>query len=142
MTLLENEVKLSSFTHSVLLTNYRILKEYGNSYKISIFLEKISSIVVFYKSNPFLLFVGGFLIIAGLILLLGVDDYQVFGALSLIVGIACIVLFFSTRKHVIVVSSDGGSDLGITVKNTSTELVEEFITKIQEAKQKKINASR
>jgi len=39
--LLEGEVKLNSLTESVLLTNFRVMKEVGKSYQISIFWKKL-----------------------------------------------------------------------------------------------------
>jgi len=97
MTLLENEVKLDSLTPSVQLTNFRIVKEHKNSYKISVFLEKISSII----------------------------------------GIAFTIGFFLTKKQVITISQNGGEKLDIEAKGVAKERIEEFITNIQEAKQKK-----
>ena len=55
MKLLQNEEKLiTSEEDRMILTNYRITKRdeiWGKSYKISIFLEDISSIEVHFKSN-------------------------------------------------------------------------------------------
>ena len=134
MTFLENEVKLDSLTQSDMLTNYRIMLESGNSYKISIFLEKISSIMMHYKSKPLLLILGIIAFIAGIFVIQS-DDWQGGGIFVLIVGIALIIAYFLTRKHVITISPDGGKDLDIEVKMVSHERIEEFITKIQEAKQ-------
>ena len=135
MTLLSGEVILDSLTESVLLTNYRIMKEHGNSYKISIFLEKISSIVMHYKIKPLLLFFGIICFIVGGVLF---DYNEALGILSLIVGIILIIAFYLTCKHVLVISPDGGMKLEIEVKRTSRERIEEFLTIIQEAKQAKI----
>jgi len=134
MTLLENEVILDSLA-SVQLTNYRITKEYGKSYKLSIFLEKISSIEAAYKSKPYLILIGILLIIIGLYL--ANDNIQEFGIFSVIVGIVLIIAYFRTRKNILRVSPDGGTNLDLAVKGVSNERVEEFITNIQRAKQEK-----
>ena len=139
MTLLENEVQLDAL-HSVRLSNYRITQEFGSSYKISIFLEKISSVVVLYKSKPLLLLLGLILIAAGFYFLDQSDDIeQIMGGVSLGVGVILIIAFFVTRKHVLTISPDGGMSLDASVKGVSNERIEEFITKIQEAKQTKIS---
>jgi uncharacterized membrane protein (Fun14 family) len=131
MTLLENEEKLDYLGNSVLLTNYRVLNEHGDKYKISIFLEKISSIVVHFKQNIFVLIAG----IISLIVGLAGANYDL--SILIVVGIVLIAVWWFTRKFVITISPDGGKDLDIEVKNTSSDRIEDFITKIQEAKQKK-----
>ena len=135
MTLLKDEVKLDSLTNSVLLTNYRILKEHGDKYKISIFLEKISSIEMHYKSKILYLILGIIACIAGLIMQ---GEGAEAGLPLLVVGIVLVIAFFLTRKHVITVSPDGGKSLDIEVKGISSERVEEFLTNVQEAKLNKV----
>jgi len=138
MTLLENEEKLDSLTKSDLLTNYRIMKESGNSYKISIFLEKISSIVVYYETKPLYLLLGIVSIIAGLIMFgVGEELFQRISLFTFVIGVIFIINYFLTKKHVITISPDGGKNLNIEVKGTSKERIEEFITNIQRAKQAK-----
>ena len=147
MTLLENEVKLDELTESVLLTNFRIAQEHGNLYKISIFLEKISSIQMYRKSKTGLLLFGIFCVIVGAILSVGAiylpeiyRELRFFGiTLPLYLGIIFIIFFFLTRKHVITISPDGGKDLNIKInRKISSERIEEFITNIQDAKLKRI----
>ena len=165
--LLENEVKLDSFTESVLLTNYRIMQENGNEHKTSIFLEKISSIEMCRKgkgSKVFFLF-GIFFIISWLILLAFIiiipeidaieyliySEYGIwpstytklissalgfFGITApLFFGLALIIAFFLTRERIIIISPDIGKNLNIEVsRKMSGESIEEFLTKIQNAK--------
>ena len=133
MTLLEDEVKLDSLKDSVVLTNYRIMQEIGKSYKISIFLEKISSVVVSYKSKPLFLIFGIFFLLAGYVVNTQLYYYKGEGILSLIVGVIFILLFFFSRKHVLSISPDGGKSLDFGVKWTKKERIEDFITKIQKA---------
>ncbi|MDR3000660.1 MAG: DUF2207 domain-containing protein [Fibromonadaceae bacterium] len=146
MTLLENEVKLDLFTESVLLTNYRITQEDGNSHKISIFLEKISSIERQHKSKLIFLFLGIFFVIIGLFLSIGAIfvpeiyiELQLFGiTMPLFLGIILIIVFFLTRRGMIIVSPDGGKKLNIKLnRKIPNERIEEFITKIQSAKLKR-----
>ena len=141
MTLLENEVKLVEFAKSIILTNYRVLMEEGKLYKISIFLEKISSIETRYKSKHYLILLGIIALIVGIIMKISAE-YEDFSLLFFIIGIICIISFFFTRKHVLSISSDGGAKLEAEIKKAPHEIIEKFITSIQEAKQKKNNASR
>ena len=132
MTLLENEIKLDSLTESVVLTNYRIVKENRNSL-FSIFLENISSIAMHRKDNPFLLKVGIGSFTVGVILYNNSYEdmsYWIFG-----VGAIFIIIYYLTIKHVIIISPDGGEKLYIEVKSSSTERIKNFLTNIQKAKQ-------
>jgi hypothetical protein len=147
MTLLENEIKLDSFIESISLTNCRIMQEDGNSHKISIFLEKISSIEMYHKSKLILLFLGIFFVIVGLILSIGAIfmpeiylELNLLGiTMPLFFGIIFIIAFFLTRGCIIIVSPDGGKNLNIKInRKVSNERIEEFITNIQNAKLKRV----
>ena len=148
MTLLENETKLDLFTESVLLTNYRIMQENGNSYKISIFLEKISSIEVCRKSKLKFLLLGIFFMVLGLALSVGLmiepswryeAEFALLGAI-LSLGIIFIVVFILTRSHIIAISPDGGRNLNIKVdRKISNERIDEFLAKLQSAKLSRVN---
>jgi hypothetical protein len=146
MTLLENEVKLDLFTESVLLTNYRITQEDGNSRRAYIFLEKISSIEMYRKSKLIFLLIGIFFLIAGLGLSIGAifvpeiyRDLEFLGiTMPLYLGIIFIIVFFLTKRSMITISPDGGKKLNIKIsRKISNERIEEFITKIQSAKLKR-----
>jgi hypothetical protein len=142
MKLLENEVKLDFLTESVLLTNHRIIKEYRNSYKISIFLEKISSIEMYYRENPFYMLSGLLFFFFFLVLLPREQTYGIWmenwmGVLLMIVGVIFMIAFFFTKRHVIIVSPDGGEDIRVSIKWATNERIEEFITNVQEAKLRK-----
>jgi hypothetical protein len=146
MTLLENEVKLDLFTESIQLTNYRITQEDGNSCGISIFLEKISSIEMYRKSKLILLLIGIFFLIAGLGLSIGAifvpeiyRDLELLGiTMPLYVGIIFIIVFFLTKRSTLTISPDGGKKMNIKIsRKVSNERIEEFITKIQNAKLKR-----
>ena len=137
MTLLENEKNLDFLEkNSVVLTNYRITKEDGNSYKIAIFLKNISSIIAHYKTEPIFIILGAISLIAGVVLVLH-GDLNSFGIASFVLCAVLFAAYFLTKKHVITVSSDGGEKMVIEVQKKSHERIEEFITNIQQAKQGK-----
>jgi hypothetical protein len=141
MKLLPNEEKLiTSNEDRIILTNFRITKRdeiWGKSYRISIFLEDISSIEVHFKSNIILLSIGILLILAGGVIgdLGGAES----SAGPLLLGGIFIAVWWFSRKHIVTVSSDGGSSLNILVKGMSDAKIEDFITSIQEVKLKRIN---
>ena len=138
MTYLENEREIGKLTTFDTLTNYRITDESGKFYKISIFLEKISSIEAIYKDKPFLILLGILLIPFGLVVIR--EDFDVFGILAIIIGIGLIIYYFLSRKHIVIISSDGGRSIKITVTGISPNTIEDYITKIQAAKLKRINS--
>ena len=134
MTLLEKEKELDTLAH-VVLTNYRIMQERESSYKISIFLEKISSIEAQYKRRLFLLILGIAALVSGPILFAAEGYSDIEWVITLLsVGIAFVVAYFFLGKHTIEISSDGGKSLDIYVKRMLNSRVEEFITNIQKAK--------
>ena len=64
-------------------------------------------------------------------------DQFAFG--SLIVGLVCIILWATSRKHIVTISSNGGARLNFLVHGMSNDKVEDFITKVQEAKSNRVN---
>lgn len=141
MKLLQNEEKLqSSNADKIVLTNQRILMQeevWGKSYKISIFLEDISSIETHFKSNTLFLIIGIILAVAGLLLnSTGIKDTS---AIGLIIGGIFIALWWFSRKHLVTIASNGGSSLNVFVQQMSEEKIEELVTIVQEAKLKRVN---
>lgn len=141
MKLLQNEEKLqSSNADKIVLTNQRILMQeevWGKSYKISIFLEDISSIETHFKSNTLFLIIGIILAVAGLLLnSTGIEDTS---AIGLIIGGIFIALWWFSRKHLVTIASNGGSSLNVFVQQMSEEKIEELVTIVQEAKLKRVN---
>lgn len=118
MELLENEnIITESANKQVMLTSYRIRFRDSISKKsnfTSIMLDKISSIGVTYQSNVWLLIIGILTI-------------------PIFVGVILIILFFISRKHVVSISSDGGSSIVFETKGMKREFLEEFIDKIENA---------
>jgi len=142
MKLLPNEEKvLTSNEDKIILTNYRIQmtdSEWGQSFNISIFLEDISSIEVKYKSYIFLLILAVICVLGGFYL-----ASQHGGSSSLIGGLVLGGIFFAiwwfTRKHVISISSDGGSSLSFLVTGMNDEIISDFIYKLSLAKYIRVN---
>ena len=143
MQLLPNEERLVSANQDkIILTNQRISltdKEWGRSYQITIFLENISSIENLYKSNLI------FALLAALSFLVGVialsqqrGDNGTFTFGSFLAAIFFLVLWFSSRSHVVTIASNGGGKLNFRVDGMPADQVEEFIDKVQAAQAKRI----
>ena len=109
MNLLPNEEKLvSSNEDKIILTNHRIhLRDsvWGQSFTISIFLEDISSIEIKYKSNIVFMILGVICILGGFYA--AGQGGNLLG--GIVIGGIFLALWWFTRKHVVSVSSNGGS---------------------------------
>ena len=140
MKLLQNEEKLiSSNADKIVLTNQRIMltdKVWGKSFKISICLENISSIESHYKSNILFLILGIFLTLGGLVMSTQGDGDAMVG---LVLGGVFIAIWWFNRKHIVTISSNGGSHLSFIVENMSNEKIDDFVTTVQDAKIKRVN---
>ena len=137
MTLIKDEKILDSLGN-VVLTNYRIVNTVGSSYEIIIFLQKITSIERHYESSFSALLFGILFSVMGIIGFFLKSFFELpervmiyMAGVFLISGMAFILICFSTRKHTIIVSPDGGQKLKIEVQRLSNERIEEFITNIQ-----------
>ena len=142
MKFLQNEEEIiSSNADKIVLTNQRIMMKdevWGKSFKISIFLEDISSIETHYKSNVLFLIIGAILALAGLSMSATHGGGQM-AVGGLVVGGICIAIWWFSRKHLVTISSDGGSHLNFVVEQMSDDKIEDFITNVQEAKLKRVN---
>jgi hypothetical protein len=119
----------------ILLTSHRIRyfsKSWGKTKVISMMLENISSIEVHYSSNIIILAAGCIFILAGLIA--GGNDQGDPMILGLIVGSLLILSYFITRKHVVTISSDGGTQINLVTGGMKSEVIIGFIDKIEKAK--------
>jgi hypothetical protein len=139
MNLLKDELIITSTTDNIIiLTNHRIRSNnshsWGHSNTTSIMLEKVSSIQLTYKSYPILLLVAGLLALASLaIYIQQMANGEMF--VPLVFTIICVIAYFSTRKHVCVVASDGGARIIFETNNMKKEELLNFIDKIEQAKQ-------
>jgi len=118
MKLLINETTIiESGNRQLVLTDKRIRYYEGNSQNsnfTSILLHKISGVEVAYKAKFWLLILG---IIT----------------LPILVGLLLIGLYFYTRKHVVAISSDGGTVLTFQTKGMKRAFVEDFINELEAA---------
>jgi hypothetical protein len=134
--LLNNEEIISqSKDFSVTLTNYRIRHEYGaysNTYVISIFLEKISSIEIRYKSSPLLLVIGVFFSLASVYIMR--DSSSQLPLIGFVISGLLILTFFLSRRHTITIASDGGTKINFNTKGMHRDAILHFINKIESAK--------
>jgi len=137
MKLLQNEEGLiASNAGKINLTTHRIFMKdeiWGNSYSISIFLEDISSVEIKFKSNPIIMILGVLACLAGFF----AGKQAIIG--GIVVGCILIAIWWFTRKHVIIVSSNGGSNLSFIVEGMSEDKINDFTDSIQEAKLKRVN---
>lgn len=142
MKLLPNEEKLiTSNEDKIVLTNHRIQMTdslWGQSFTIWIFLEDISSIEIKYRSRI------AFLILAAISVLTGYamsirfrGNPEMFS--GLIVGGIFFALWWFSRKHVISISSNGGSALNFMVQGMADEKINDFAYKVSLAKLTRVN---
>lgn len=141
MKLLPNEEKLIvSNQDKIILTDHRIQmtdRIMGQSYTISIFLEDISSIEIKYKSDTLLLVSGVICVLFALFL--GGEVGGSVGLLGFVLGIILVALWWFNRKHIVSISSKGGSALNFTVQGMGDEKIHDFIHNVSIAKQKRVN---
>jgi len=134
MELLANEKTiLTSNNNRVVLTDHRIIindERLGQAYGITIFLEDISSIENSYKSKLIYLILAGIIFIGTM--------YLRMGSYGLLGGLLFLFLWFVTRKHMIVISSNGGSSADILATYVSKQGVKEFIHQVVKAKAERI----
>ncbi len=83
----------------------------------SIMLDKISSIELTYQSNIWLLIIGILTI-------------------PIIVGIILIILFFTTKRHVVSIIPDGGKPIVFETRGMKRDYLEDFINKVEDASMK------
>ena len=154
MKLLPNEeAVLSSNGDKIILTNYRIQmtdSEWGQSFNISIFLEDISSIEVKYSSHIILIIIGIICVLGGFFMGNAYTAHSAeysqgggIGSSAMFTGIIFGGMFFAawwfTRKHIISISSDGGSSLNFLVTGMSDDTISDFIYKLSFAKNTRVN---
>jgi len=134
--LFETEENITSSTDKrVILTNKRIWKlesGFGKARTTSIHLQKVSSVEIQYKSWLWALIIGVFFIVAGLLAVLGRSEE--IAVLAVIAGVVLIILYLLSRRHLITVTSDGGTKLNILTKGMSSDDVLDFVNKIEQAK--------
>ncbi len=119
---IENEkVILESDNNQLRLTTHRLRYHEttkSNSDFTFIMLDKISSIeLTYYKSSIWLLIIGIITI-------------------PIIVGIILIIIFFTSKRHVVSVTPDGGKPIIFETKGMKREFLADFIDKVETASMK------
>ncbi|ASU32334.1 hypothetical protein [Mucilaginibacter xinganensis] len=136
--LLKGEILLSYSDEEIItLTTHRVRyksKSWGQSKFISIMLEKISSLQVVYISYPFLLIIGIIMSIMGFVTGLTNNYSSGIMSLSIIPGVVFAIAYFITRKHICVISSDGGAPIIFKTEGMSAENITEIMDKVELAK--------
>lgn len=130
-----------SSNNIVVLTTHRIRFNDTNSshaHLVSIMLEKVSSCEVRYQSWPVVLVLGVVLGLFGGFALLQRGSGQEVGILALVLGLVFIIAYFTSRKHIISISSDGGARIGFETKGLKREAVVTFVNEIEKAKNQRV----
>ncbi|RLD83952.1 MAG: hypothetical protein DRJ10_02460 [Bacteroidetes bacterium] len=121
MNPLQNEKPITeSSNRQVMLTTHRLRYHESasrNANFTSIMLDKISSIELTYQSNVWLLIIGILTI-------------------PIIVGIILIILFFTTKKHVVSIIPDGGKPIVFETRGMKRDYLEDFINKVEDESMK------
>ena len=132
--LFENEELITeSEDGQILLTTKRIRHFSGSVNLTSIMLEKVSSTEVNYSHYPVLLLLG-FLCLLYSVTQQG--EEQRWAIIALVTGAILIITYFLTRKHVVIISSDGGAKIVFRTSGMSSGNVMAFVNKVEEAKNK------
>lgn len=129
------EMLVRSNNDRVILTTHRLQlssKDWGASYRNTIFLEDIGSIENKYTSL-FISLVIGILLIAGGLLYAQQGEMLPFNPITIVGGIAVLVYFFS-RRHVVSITPMGGRSLNFETGPMSEAEITDFIDKVQLAK--------
>jgi hypothetical protein len=137
MNLLSNEsVLVRSNDDKIILTNLRIhmtSRKWGKTYRITIFLEDISSIENVHKGNGFYLVLAIISFLLSIINIFNRDNIpSIYG--GIILGGIFLSLWLSTRGHQVTFSSRGGSPLNFMVDQMDDQQIEDFIQKVEEAR--------
>ncbi len=141
--LLENEAIISqSKSARFVLTNYRVrhkIKSAGNESLCSIFLEKISAIETQYKSYPILLVLGVLFGCIGAYFLM--ERGMELGQIGFVVGGLLILIYLLSRKHIILITSDGGAKISFQTRGMRKEAIASFINDVELAKNERFNSA-
>jgi len=134
--LLDNErVILQSDDDIVSFTNFRLrytASEFGKAHIASILLEKISLVEVHYRTKTIYLILTLFAIVG--VLIAEIDNMS--GGLSeagIVLGVLFIILYLTSRKHVVTILSDGGGKINFHTKGMKQEQVLDFVNKLESA---------
>lgn len=132
--LLDNErVILQSDDDIVSFTNFRLryaASEFGKAHIASILLEKISLVEVYYRSKTIYLILALFAIVGVLIAEINRASGE-FSKAGVVIGVLFIILYLTSRKHVVTILSDGGGKINFHTKGMKQEQVLDFVNKLE-----------
>ncbi len=135
--LLEDEhVVTRSKDNTVTPTNYRVqhsIENASNKHTVSIFLSKISSVELHYKTAPIFLLVVILIALASIILGPTGNQKEILYA-GLLLGGLFILFFFLSRRHTITISSDGGAKINFHTKGMHKDAILNFINQVEKQK--------
>lgn len=136
------ELVLQSPNNVVILTTHRIryhATSSSDSHLVSIPLEKVSSCEVKYQSNPVLLVLGAVAVVFGLIGFNQLGGVTI-AAPVLTLGVILIIVYFTSRRHIVSIASDGGARIGFATNGMKRETVVSFINGIEKAKIERVDS--
>lgn len=137
MKYLDDEKLVIESNNSIIqVTNKRVIyntTKFGKKNYTSIFLKRISSIELEYKSKPLYIILSALFFIAGLFLQVDTGNNQFpYFLYGIILALIFIVWFFVSRKHFLVISSFGNEgNIKLQTKGLSKESLESFIYELE-----------
>lgn len=145
--LLNEKLIISSNDDKVVLTNYRVFmknKSWVNNYYISIFLEDISSVENKYTSKITYLFYALFSVLTSIISIniTNINIQQILTSIGVLAALIFFVLWSTSRKNIISITSNGGTKLEFLVDGMSEKNIENFINDVLNAKQIKTTSNK
>lgn len=131
--LLQDESVISrSPDDRIVLTNFRVRYSTNEGKDVvSLMLDNVDSIRTRFESSPWLIFAGIACFIAAGVFSNGPDSSYVI--IAVIAAIACLLLYWNSRRHVVTISSTSASIL-FQIKDMTTESVLEFINQVEDAR--------
>lgn len=132
------EFLVRSNNDRLVLTTHRLhlsSKEWGQAYSNTLFLEDISSVEIRYSSFVLGLMIGGFLILGGL-MWAQQGSVPPFNAATIAGGVF-VLFYFLSRRHLVSITPNGGKPINFEIGSMSNEEVNDFIHKVQLAKERR-----
>jgi hypothetical protein len=128
----EESVISRSPDDQIVLTNFRIRYSTNDGKDVvSLMLDNVDSIRTRFESSPWLIFAGIACLVAAGVFSNG--TYNSYVVIAVIAAIACLLLYWNSRRHVVTISSTSASIL-FQIKDMTTESVLEFINQVEDAR--------
>jgi hypothetical protein len=128
----EESVISRSPDDQIVVTNFRVRYSTNEGRNlVSLMLDNVDSIRLQYESRPWLVLAGIVCLVAGWVFRVASDKSYVI--IAVIAAIACFLLYWNSRRHVITISSASSSIL-FQIKDMTTDSVLEFINQVEDAR--------